>query len=212
MVYVSSGRKEFNHSVPEKLVRNWLVLEQCHYLGSHFPFKCSQLNHVSLEQNGRDSLKHLFVLVLVQQDINWLYSFIFSCCKWILLCVETGCTALVDMKTRRRRSDINLTNYQIAVWLTIGRLFCIMAWKLTDTRLDPNTTLLWRHNGRGSVSNHQPHDCLLNRFFRRRSKKTSKLRVTGLCAGNSPGTGEFPAQMTSNAGNDSIWWRHHETF
>ena len=60
------------------------------------------------------------------------------------------------------------------------------------------TTLLWRHNGRGGVSNHQPHDCLLNRSFRRRSKKTSNLRVTGLCAGNSPVTGEFSAQMTSN--------------
>ena len=38
----------------------------------------------------------------------------------------------------------------------------------------------------------------------------SKLRVTGLCAGNSPVTGEFPAQMASNAENVSIWWRHHE--
>ena len=47
-------------------------------------------------------------------------------------------------------------------------------------------TLQWRHNGRDSVSIHQPHDCLLNHWFRRRSKKTSKLRVTGLCAGNSP--------------------------
>ena len=46
---------------------------------------------------------------------------------------------------------------------------------------------------------------ILNRLFRRRSKKTSKLRVTGLCAGNSPGTGEFPAQMASNAENVSIW-------
>ena len=53
-------------------------------------------------------------------------------------------------------------------------------------------TLQWRHNGRDSVWNHQPHDCLLNRLFWRRSKKTSKLRVTGLCVGNSPGTGEFP--------------------
>ena len=60
------------------------------------------------------------------------------------------------------------------------------------------TALQWRHNGRDSVSNHQPHDCLLNRLFRRRSKKTSKLRVTGLCAGNSPGTGEFPANMASH--------------
>ena len=68
---------------------------------------------------------------------------------------------------------------------------------------------LWRHNGCESVSNHQPHDCLLNRLFRRRSKKTSKLRVTGPCARNSPETGEFPAQMASNAENVSIWWRHH---
>ena len=43
-----------------------------------------------------------------------------------------------------------------------------------------------------------------------RVQKTSKLRVTGLCAGNSSGTGEFPAQMASNAENVSIWWRHHE--
>ena len=48
------------------------------------------------------------------------------------------------------------------------------------------------------------------RLIRHTSKKTSKLRVTGLCAGNSPGTGEFPAQMASNAENVSIWWRHHD--
>ena len=62
-----------------------------------------------------------------------------------------------------------------------------------------HTSLQWRPNGRDSVSNHQPHDCLLNCLFRRRWKKASKLRVTGHCAGNSPGTGEFPAQMASNA-------------
>ena len=69
--------------------------------------------------------------------------------------------------------------------------------------------LRWRHNGHGCVSSHQPHHCLLDRLFRCRSQKTLKLRVTGLCAGNSPGTGEFPAQMASNAENVSIWWRHH---
>ena len=70
-------------------------------------------------------------------------------------------------------------------------------------------SLQWCHNGRHDLSNHQPHHCLLNRLFRRRSKKTSKLCVTGLCAGYSPGTGEFPAQMASNAENVSIWWRRH---
>ena len=71
-------------------------------------------------------------------------------------------------------------------------------------------TFQWRHNEHDGVSNHQPHDFLLTLLFRRRSKKTSKLRVTGLCAGNSPVTGEFPAQMASNAENDSVWLRLHD--
>ena len=70
-------------------------------------------------------------------------------------------------------------------------------------------SLRWPHNGQDGVSNHQPYHCLLNRLVRRRSKKTSKLRFTGLCVGNSPVTGELPAQMASNAANVSIWWRHH---
>ena len=62
------------------------------------------------------------------------------------------------------------------------------------------------------ASQKQPHDCLLNSLFGRKSKETSKFRVTGLCAGKSPETGEFPAQMASNAENASIWWRHHGSF
>ena len=54
-------------------------------------------------------------------------------------------------------------------------------WLLIDLL---NKRLQWRHNWRERVSNHQPHDCLLNRLFSPRWKKTSKLRVTGLCAGN----------------------------
>ena len=52
--------------------------------------------------------------------------------------------------------------------------------------------LQWRHNYHDGVLNHQPHGCLLKRFFRHRSKKTSKLRVTGLCVGNSPGPVNSP--------------------
>ena len=74
---------------------------------------------------------------------------------------------------------------------------------------DMYMSLQWRHNEHGGVSNHQPHDCLLNRLFRRKSKKTSKLRVTGLFAENSLVTGEFTAQKASNEENVTIWWRHH---
>ena len=100
--------------------------------------------------------------------------------------------------------------YALMNWVSIGS-----GNGLSTIGLQPITwipilicSLQWPHHGRDSVSNHQPHDCLLNHFFRRRSKKTSKLRVTGLCAGNSPVTGELPAQMASNAENVSIWWRH----
>ena len=67
----------------------------------------------------------------------------------------------------------------------------------------------WRHNKRDGVSNHRRLHCLLNCWFRSRSKKTSKLCVTGRCEGNSPVTGALPTQKASNAENVSIWWRHH---
>ena len=40
-------------------------------------------------------------------------------------------------------------------------------------------------------------------------RKYSKLCVTGLCEGDSPVSGEFPAQRASKAENVFIWWRHH---
>ena len=86
---------------------------------------------------------------------------------------------------------------------------CIFVWYIGVKRLVPcneeirfkkiyfiinfhNFPLRWRHNDHHSVSNHQPRGCLLNHLFRRRSKKTSKLRVTGLCVGNSPGPVNSP--------------------
>ena len=56
------------------------------------------------------------------------------------------------------------------------------------------------NNGRDGVSNHQPHHCLLNRLFSRRSKETSRLRWPV----NSPHTGPVTRK------NVSIWWRHHD--
>ena len=82
-------------------------------------------------------------------------------------------------------------------WCKINHIasHCVFCW--CETLTWEQTTqvccsLRWRQNGRHSVSNHQPHDCLFNRLFRRRSKKASKLRVTGLCVGNSPGPVNSP--------------------
>ena len=67
--------------------------------------------------------------------------------------------------------------------------------------------LQWRHNERNGVSNHRRIDCLLKRLFGRRSK----LRVTGLCEGNSPVTGEFLSQRASTAENIPVRWFHYES-
>ena len=70
-------------------------------------------------------------------------------------------------------------------------------------------SLHWRHNDHDGVLNHQPHGCLLNLLFQRRSKKNIKVpRHWPLC-GEFTVAGEFPAQRDSDVENASIWWRHH---
>ena len=132
-------------------------------------------------------------------------------CKYYVCFVHSVDLFLVKESAR-------VTHWRLFFWCVLKQLLRLDerreqdksdTWNITGTALT-DSALRWRHNGHDSVSNHQPRDCLLNRLFRRRSKKTPKLRVTGLCAGNSPVTGEFPAQMVSNAENDSIWWRHHQ--
>ena len=87
----------------------------------------------------------------------------------------------------------NGTIYSICLANCPGLVSLCLHW-LVVSGYRGQVSLQWRHNGSDSVSNHQPRECLLSRLIMRRSKKTSKLRVTGLCAGNSPETGEFPAQ------------------
>ena len=93
---------------------------------------------------------------------------------------------------------------------------CISLYRLNESPFSSRVDVrVRRHFDEGScryprtLYHCEPPDCLVNRLLRRRSKKTSKLRVTGLCVGNSPVTGEFPAQMASNSDFFSIWWRHH---
>ena len=86
-------------------------------------------------------------------------------------------------------------------WSPIFRDSCrrpVADWSATEKRS------FWSHSGCIGcscflVARQSPTGCsacvtgaLLNRLFRRRSKKTSKLRVTCLCAGNSPGSVNSP--------------------
>ena len=70
----------------------------------------------------------------------------------------------------------------------------------------------WRHNERDSVSNYQPHDFLLNRLFKRRSKKTLKRHFTGHRAEihrgsvNSPHKWPVTRKMFPFDGVIMCWW------
>ena len=86
----------------------------------------------------------------------------------------------------------------LLIWVQWDQIYFVIEWFdyladhavfIMSRRL---SSLRWRHNGRDSVSNHQPHHCLLNRLFRRRSKKTSKPRVTGLLCGEFTGDRWIP--------------------
>ena len=92
--------------------------------------------------------------------------------------------------------------------LSMGCVWDIMVWALSSFLPIVLCSLHWRQNEWDGVSNYRRLDCLLNRLFRRRSKKTSKVRVIGLCEGNSSVTDDFPAQRASDAKIASIWWRH----
>ena len=87
-----------------------------------------------------------------------------------------------------------------AIILTI-HLNCIIRPPLSQFLCLLVYTLEWRYNECDGVSNHQRLGCLLKRMFRCRSKKTSKLRVTGLCEGihrwpvNSPHKGPVTRKM-----------------
>ena len=100
----------------------------------------------------------------------------------------------------------SVTNYQ-RVWVWSMLTLKTSGWLLFQNII--YSPLQWHHNELDVIWNHQHLDCLLNYLFRCRSKKISKLRVTGFCEGNSPVTSEFPAQRAINMENVSIWWHHH---
>ena len=81
--------------------------------------------------------------------------------------------------------------------------------ELLQPLIKTSESLQWHHNECNGILNHHHLDCLFNHLFRCRSQKTSKLRFTGHCEGNSQVNSEFPTKRASNAENVSFWWRHH---
>ena len=100
-----------------------------------------------------------------------------------------------------------LAAYYYASWrgLSFGlHLFAILGLNFDCLEECAHWALKWHHNECHGVSNHPPHDCLLNCLFRCKSKKTSKLHVTGLCEGNTPVMDKGPVMRKMFAFYDVI--------
>ena len=125
---------------------------------------------------------------------------------------SAGCWQVLSSITisNNLHPDGNTTMSLVKCTCTITNFGCL--WVLQATRLPWITHFIhplhWRHNGRDSVSNHQPHDCLLNRLFRRRSKHQSSASLAFVRGIHRWPVNSF-AQMASKAENVFILWRHH---
>ena len=127
-----------------------------------------------------------------------------------LITIHPNDTQLWQARDWMIRKTISRSSYWLYHWLEPPNLGLNKSWlfiKFCSRCIAGNISVCGklyspmqrRHNERDGVSNNRRHDCLFNRVFRPRSKKTSKLCVTGLCEGKSPVTGEFHAQRASNA-------------
>ena len=75
-----------------------------------------------------------------------------------------------------------------------------------------DSPLQWRHNERDCILNHRRLYCLLSFCSSADQRKHESSASLAFVKGNSPVTGEFPAQRASKAENVSIWWRHGDHF
>ena len=95
------------------------------------------------------------ISVVLRRILLWSVALVELCCQWgNISAIDSACKDL-----NKRYTTTRVSTQQI---FYPGSILIELLHHLT---------LHWRHNGRDSVSNHQPHDCLLNRLFRRRSKK-----------------------------------------
>ena len=116
--------------------------------------------------------------------------------------------------------------YCTFAWLAKMRLMCLIHWDLMTRKALTTAPLMLEHGGVNTPYRHYDDVIMTARasqitsltivystvYSGAHQRKHQGSASLAFCAGNSPWTGEFRAQMASNAENVSIWWRHHENY
>ena len=151
----------------------------------------------------------IWPVVMHYSNVTWMSQHLKSLGNWmfvqeLVLALCEGNPLVINGLPSQRASNMESFPCHDTM-IAYSQLLTKIWWRLNFAL----TLHIWRHNERNGIS-HQLHlHCLLKCWFRHRSKETSKLHVTGLCVGNSPVTGGFPAQRASKVENASVRWRHH---
>ena len=136
-----------------------------------------------------------------RSHVSSLFWFVAPSAVWLQARIRATCIGIVSWL----RESLN-------TWFIIGQTInegcVIIARDFWAQHLVAMVPLEWRHNGLDSVSN--PASRLFTQSFIQTQIKENIKVPRHWPEGNSPGTGEFPAQMASKAENVSIWWRHHD--
>ena len=169
-------------------------------------------------------MTHVYVSKLGHQWLNWTmgtdFSDILMKIKTFIL-IQDFENVIYKMAVILYQSQCVKTDHFIStIKLEFVRKIFLVFWALSEIPGDLRGMIqIWSsltvplqrcHNESNGISNHWCNECLLNHLFRHRSKKISKIWVTGLCEGISPVTVEFPTHRASNAENVSIWWCLHD--
>ena len=209
-----SGQQIYNTGADPLFKSKWLIhiLNFTKNILWPFLFNSKSLSSIKYPILLRMELKYWLLPDVVECTIrceNVCVGLCLSCHHLLKYVVYSYRRRLIHLINSTMILDAERNTFPFMIRRSVHLLF-VTVQELSDVALwHSSNSLQWRHNERDGVSNRQLHDCLLIRLFRRRLKKTSKLRFTSLCEGDSLVTGEFLAQRASNAENVSIWRRHH---
>ena len=114
-------------------------------------------------------------------QVNFMLANCFSLLTWLLIVWQHSCQSMWSQVWKFWSTDMDcyLTFLEKAIWKNMPQIFAMasLIWReylspfnlwvqcLIYGRFSLCLALQWRHNDCYGVSNHQPHDCLLNRWF-----------------------------------------------
>ena len=165
-LYILCMRFSFKNAICKRLVYALVPQRDSHYLYQCWP---STLTHISISGS---QMIHLRINRITARPIA-----IIRCSIASAQLSRNGLMENIYIDDPVMSIMDSLTRQGIRLWYLCACSLITYLYRVIEMK---HWSLQWRHDERDGVLNHRRLHWLLNRFSRRRSKKTSKIRVTDL--------------------------------